>query len=311
MRTVGLLILSSLLLLMLTACGQPAASVPPPPSPTTVSTATLAGPVIVPVLAVSELDIGPNRIALGILQDGTPINDPKLELGLRFFYLDGDIDTQVQSESSAVYRGEGLPFGLYVGYATFDQPGDWNVEISVPSSPEAQVYTMRLTVNATPHIPSIGQAAVPSQNLTIRDNPNLNEISSDPQPDADFYQMTIAEALAAKKPFVVGFLTPSYCQTAVCGPNMAVMKALKTEFHDQVNFIHVEVYPYPFNEAYAQQRLVEAMNEWNLRTEPWTFLIDANGIIQYRYEGGITFAEMQAALTQLAAGEPVTPLTTP
>ncbi|WP_129631189.1 TlpA family protein disulfide reductase [Candidatus Oscillochloris fontis] len=299
-----------LLTLLLAACGQPVA--PPTPTatsvpPTMVAPPTAAAPtrMMVPVLAISELNTGPNRIALGVLQDGTPIRDTELQIGMRFSPVGGE----VAHESTAVYRGEGLPFGLYVGYATFDQPGAWNMEIALPQAgSEPLTFNMRLTVLATPNVPGIGQPAIPSQNLTIRDNPDLSQISSDPTPDPDFYQMTIAEAIAAKQPFVVGFLTPSFCQTAVCGPNMAVFKKLKEEYKDRINFIHVEVYPYPFGEAFQQQKLVEPMHEWNLVTEPWTFLVDANGIIQYRYEGGITFAEMEPALAQLAAGQPVTPL---
>jgi hypothetical protein len=119
--------------------------------------------------------------------------------------------------------------------------------------------------------------------------------------------MTIADAINAGKPFVVSFATPGYCQTAVCAPNMAVLKQLKSEFGDQVNFIHVEVYPYPFGESFQQARTVDAMKEWNLRTEPWTFLVDRQGIIQARYEGGITFAELRPAIAQLAAGQPINP----
>lgn len=49
------------------------------------------------------------------------------------------------------------------------------------------------------------------------------------------------------------------------------------------------------------------MDEWRLQTEPWTFLVDAEGTIQAKYEGGITFAELEPALKQLAAGQPVQP----
>ncbi|HMQ35655.1 MAG TPA: thioredoxin family protein, partial [Chloroflexaceae bacterium] len=85
------------------------------------------------------------------------------------------------------------------------------------------------------------------------------------------------------------------------------IKQLKDQFKAQINFIHVEVYPYPFGESFQAQRRVPPMDEWNLRTEPWTFLVDAEGRIQARYEGGITFAEMEPALAQLAAGRPITP----
>ena len=86
-----------------------------------------------------------------------------------------------------------------------------------------------------------------------------------------------------------------------------MLKQLKDQHKGQVNFIHVEVYPYPFGESFQAQRRVQAMSDWKLRTEPWTFLVDAEGVIQARYEGGITFAELEPALEQLAAGEPVVP----
>jgi hypothetical protein len=287
--------LLGILALALAACGQ--AATPTPPAQST----------LVPVLAVSELAPGPNRIAIGVLQNGTPVNDPQMSLPMRFFYLDGDEDEKVVSESTAVYRGEGLPFGLYVGYATFTRPGAWAAEITLPQAGgQPQVQRIRLDVAAQPSVPPVGAPAVPSRNLTVNDG-ELSKITSDASPDPDLYQLTIADALAAKQPFVVAFSTPGYCQTAVCSPNQLVLKKLKDQYKGQVNFIHVEVYPYPFGESFQAQRQVPAMREWGLRTEPWTFLVDAEGRIVARYEGGITFSEMEPALAQLAAGQPITP----
>jgi hypothetical protein len=284
-----------LLSLALAGCGKEA----PPP-------ATTSG-ILVPVLSVSELATGPNRIALGVLKSGTPINDPKLSLGMRFFYLDGGEPEKLQSESQAVYRGEGLPFGLYVGSVTFSKPGAWLVEITVPQAGPPVVSRMRLDVLAKSTVPGVGTPALPSHNLTVRDNADLSKISSDAKPDPDFYQLTIADAIAAHKPFVIAFSTPGYCQTGVCGPNLLVLKKLKDQYKGQVNFIHVEVYPYPFGESFKAMRRVPAMEEWSLRTEPWTFLVDGAGTIQARYEGGITFTEMGQALVQLAHGQVVAP----
>jgi hypothetical protein len=291
---------------MLAACGQ---AVPTAQPTSAVGAATSP---LTPVLAVSELTIGPNRLALGVLQNGAPLNDPELMIGMRFFYVDGADKDTVQDESTAIYRAEGLPFGLYVGYADLDKPGGWNVELSIPrEGQEPQVSRLRLDVLAEPNTPPIGSQAIPSANITIAEQPDLAQITSDPQPDADLYQLTIADAIAAKKPFVVSFSTPGYCQTAVCAPNMLVLKQLNDQYKDTVNFLHVEVYPYPFGESFQAQRRVQAMSDWKLRTEPWTFLIDGQGVIQARYEGGITFSELEPALDQLAAGEPVRPATTP
>ena len=229
---------------------------------------------------------------------------------MRFFYLDGGEPDKVQSKAQALYRGEGLPFGLYVGSVTFSKPGAWLAEITVPQvDTQPVVSRLRLDVLAKSTVPNVGTPALPSHNLTVRDNADLRKISSAAKPDADFYQLTVADALAARKPFVLAFSTPGYCQTGVCAPNLMVLQKLKDQYKGQVNFIHIEVYPYPFGESFKAMRRVPAMEEWSLRTEPWTFLVDGAGTIQARYEGGITFTEMDQALVQLAGGQPVTPPT--
>lgn len=173
------------------------------------------------------------------------------------------------------------------------------------SAPQSSRF--RIDVLAAPKTPALGSPAIPSKNLTIKDTPDPAHLTSDGRPDLDLYQMTIADAIAAKKPFLLAFSTPGFCETAVCGPNLEVIKKIKGELKGQVNFIHVEVYQYPFGESAQQQKRVPAMEEWKLQTEPWTFLVDAQGIIRAKYEGGITLAEMEPALKQLAAGQPIQP----
>ena len=51
--------------------------------------------------------------------------------------------------------------------------------------------------------------------------------------------------------------------------------------------------------------LSDAMVAWKLDSEPWLFLIDAQGMVAGRYEGGITKEEMGPALEKLIAGQPV------
>jgi hypothetical protein len=284
-----------LLIVALSACGPEA----PPP-------AAESAP-IVPVLAASELTTGINRLPIGLLQGGTPLNDPELSLGVRLFSVNAR-DTPI-AETTAIYRGQGLPVGLYIAYARIDQPGAYEAEISIPQATGApQVSRLRLDVAAQSRAPVVGAQVIPSDTLTAADVPDLGQLTSDPRPDADLYQLSVADAVAAGKPFLVTFSTPGYCQTAVCAPNLEVIKQLKATHADAINFIHVEVYPYPFGESFQARRLVPVMQEWNLRTEPWTYLVDANGIIQARYEGGLTFAELEPALVQLAAGRPVDPL---
>lgn len=292
--------------LLLAACGQAATTSPTPQA----AAPTAAAATLTPVLAGSEMVVGPNRLPIGVVRSGTPLNDPNLKVHLRFFYLDAPEteQTTVRGEADAVYRGQGLPFGLYVAYPSFDKAGNWGIEAQMTLAGSAtQTSRFRLQVLEKPSTPALGSQAIPSKNLTIKDVPDLSQLTSDGKPDPDFYQLTIADALAAKKPFLVAFSTPGFCETAVCSPNLQVLKQLKGALAGQVNFIHVEVYQYPFGDSAAQQRRVPAMAEWSLQSEPWTFLVDGQGRIQAKYEGGITLAEMEPALKQLAAGQPVQP----
>ena len=296
--------------LLLVACGQSSTAGSGPNSSNVGAAPTAAAATLTPILAGSEMVVGQNRLPIGVVKSGTPINDPNLKLHLRFFYLEGPEteQTKVRSEADAVYRGQGLPFGLYVAYPTFDKAGTWGIEaqMSLAGGPP-QASRFRIDVLEKPSTPAVGSPAIASKNLTQKDVRNVEQLTSDAKPDTDLYQMTIADAISAKKPFLVAFSTPGFCQTAVCGPNLEVIKKLKGELKGQVNFIHVEVYPYPFDESASQHKLVSTMTEWKLQSEPWTFLVDGQGIIQAKYEGGITFVEMEPALKQLAAGQPVQP----
>jgi peroxiredoxin len=41
------------------------------------------------------------------------------------------------------------------------------------------------------------------------------------------------------------------------------------------------------------------VEEWNLRSEPWTFVVDGDGIIRARFEGLTTRRELEAVLRQM------------
>lgn len=296
-------LLLPILVLLIAACGNDSITLERPAVPIE------AKDKLIPIIAISELVVGENRLPIGIVKNGVPINDPDMTLHLRFFYLDGEDKATVQQETDALYRGEGLPVGLYVAHPELDRAGAWGVEVQIPTETgEIQANRIRLDVLPESSTPALGSKAIPSENLTSADVPDLSQLTSDSNPDPDFYTMTIADALDAKQPFVVAFVTPGFCRTAVCAPNMGVLKKLKDQYGEQVNFLHIEVYPYPFDKAFEEVRFVPAMQEWNLVTEPWLFLVDSDGIIRGKYEGGLTFAELEPAIQQLI--DPALPTST-
>lgn len=295
------IVVPCLLLVLVAGCG------PTTSSSTTAPTASAgslpAGATMQLVLAASEIAVGPNRFPLGLIVGSTPANDPQVTIHLQFHEVGNDPD-KIQSEADAVYRGQGLPLGIYVAEATFPRAGDWTVNAQVIRDGKPTYLTpMRFTVLDQARTPAVGTPAIATKNLTARDMPDLKQLTSDINPDPALYQLTIADAIAAHKPFLVAFATPGYCQSATCGPNISVIKKLKDEFSQQMNFIHVEVYPYPFGDAFEQGKRVPAMDEWHLQTEPWTFLVDSQGIIRAKYEGGITLSELEPELKKLAANQ--------
>jgi hypothetical protein len=303
---------------LLAACGQSSV----PAGPGSADTAAQSGSVE-PVFAFSEAVAGKNRIAIGLVRNNTPLNDPNAKVHLRFFNLD-EQNTEVKFEADAIYYGQGLPAAFYVAYPTFDKPGNWGVEIQAQASGQAQPTTRRFQLEVKPSsaVPNVGQPAIATKTLTVADVPDLAQISSGPNPDPAMYQISLDEALKNGKPTALLFATPAFCKTATCGPSLDVTQELQQQYGDEVNFIHAEVYKYPFDQSVQLQEqairergsltpdersaiYADAMTAWNLQSEPWMFLIDTRGNVAARYEGGITKEEIGPALEKLIAGQPV------
>ena len=130
----------------------------------------------------------------------------------------------------------------------------------------------------------------------------MAELTTDPQPDPDLYRLSIAEAVASGKPLVVAFSTPAYCTTATCGPQLDVIKRLRDRHADRANFIHVEVYdnPHEIQGDLSNARIAPAVTEWGLPSEPWTFIVDADGLVSAKFEGFATRDELEESLLAVA-----------
>ena len=312
LRTVGVL-LALLVGALVGGCGQP-------------SGATQSDSVQ-PVFAFTEAVVGQNRLALGLVRNQTPLNDPGAKVSLRLFAPDNTSGAPT-IETDATYYGQGLPVGFYVAYPRLTQPGEWRVEIRAQASGQGEpsVSRQRLEVKPKSDVPNVGDKAIPVKTLTVGDVPDPAQLSSGKQINPAMYQISLDRALAAGKPIALLFATPGFCRTATCGPSLEVLEGLQKQYGERMSFIHAEVYQYPFGEsvlaqqkaakqAMDQNRLMtseearagfsEPMAAWGLASEPWLYLIDAQGVIAARYEGGITEQELKPALERLLAGQPV------
>ncbi len=252
--------------LVLAACAAPLASSPPAHR-------------LEPLFLTSEVVVGPNRMAMGLLEDGTPIPDGRLQV--RFL---GPAGASV-SDVTLAYHGDGLTVpGLYVAQVRFDRAGDWRAEVEA-SSPRAgrQARVLPFAVKQQGLIPAVGSPAPRSQNPTVKDVGDVRLLDSGDPPN-DMHQVSIAGAIAARRPALVVFATPAFCTSRVCGPQVKVVQSLEPKYQDRLTFIHIEIYE-NFRPDPSKKRFTRTVQEWRLETEPWVFLIDRQGNIAARFEG--------------------------
>ena len=61
-----------------------------------------------------------------------------------------------------------------------------------------------------------------------------------------------------------------------------------------MSFLHLEIYSDP-----QTQTTSAAVSDWRLPSEPWAFLVDREGKIADKLEGGLTATELREAIERL------------
>ncbi len=236
---------------------------------------------------------GEQRLLVGLLGDGPNqfLGGPDERAVLVLEQVDGDGAAEV---AASWLSNPGVAIGVYTAPVTFSEAGQWAV--SIKGADEA-VPAALVQVGTDSPVPDPGDPAPASLTLTGSTPEELMAISTDPDPEPDFYDLTIADAVANGRPTVIVFATPAFCQTAVCGPTVDIAKQV-AEGRDGVDFVHVE----PFDVAAARAndlQPIPAMFEWGLATEPWIFVVDADGAVTARFEGIVGQDELESAIEEL------------
>ena len=263
------------------------------------------------LITTSELVVGQNRFAFGLLKDGTLLPDASVALRVydisqpearltaetRVPYYRLEVMEQGQrvhihpDGTRHVHRGETDVRGIYAAQVTFPRPGPWGLEVLARQG-NGPVQSMRMKVDVleASQAPTPGTPAPRSRNLVASDVSDLSAIDSSDPPDPRLHQTRIADAIAQGRPQVIVFATPKYCSSRVCGPVVDVVRTLIPTYGRRVAFIHQEIWSTPL------QTFTPTVEEWKLRTEPWIFVVDSQGVIQARFEGLTTRRELEAAL---------------
>jgi hypothetical protein len=207
------------------------------------------------------------------------------------------------AEATARLEPIGVPGGvkadvpnIYVTSVPTPTPGTYWILAEPVGGTKIQALG-NLVVKKKAEAPAVGDRAIPSHNPTLRAGVLAKSVTTAEPPDTTLLHTTVAAALAAKKPFVVTFATPLYCQSRTCGPVVQVVQAVAKRWQAKgVDFIHIEIYR-DNDPARGTNRWV---NQWNLPTEPFTFVVDRTGVIRTKIEGAFSIAELDAAVKKVA-----------
>ncbi len=176
-----------------------------------------------------------------------------------------------------------------------------------PGSPD-QTIPFSFDVKAKASAIQKGQPAPSVDTPTLADvGGDVTKISTDTNPDPAFYQTSVADALAAHKPFVLVFATPKFCQTKTCGPTLDKVKAVAAK-HPDVTFINVEPYLLEDVDGQLQPKLdakgnlqpAPATTAYGLLSEPFVFVVGGDGKVKASFELIFTPEEIDAALTGIS-----------
>lgn len=238
-----------------------------------------------------SLACGPNRMMFSFVDaQGVPVAGPDRTVSLELFDLGRDpVSPAVTTEATFIWAIEGQ-VGVYVANVEFPTSGLWGAAFTTTvADTAAETVRVAFDVRERRSVVSVGDPAPASDTPTAADvGGDLSRLSTDDEPVAAFYETSVADALAAKQPFVLVFATPKFCASAQCGPTLDRVKSIAAA-NPTMTFINVE--PYQLEEVDGQLQPVltgeppaltaaASTEEWRLPSEPWVFVVDRAGIVR-------------------------------
>lgn len=131
---------------------------------------------------------------------------------------------------------------------------------------------------------AVGEHAPSLPTKTLADaGGNFSKVTTYRQPDPRMYQYSVDKALLTGKPIVLEFATPGHCTN--CDEQLQMLKAVMDKYQDQMIFIHIDQYENP-----------QAYKAYQVMGDPWTFIIDKNGIVNFERAGRMLYGELDGAI---------------
>ena len=289
------------LVMLLAACGATQAPTPIPGK----SVAPASGaPVILPIPITGAFRVGDNRVVFTLTDSSGQRQVAAPDRTLAIGYHGPNGETIASAPQAFIWAIEGVN-GVYVGHTTFPSAGQWTADFTTAApGTTAQTTSFSFDVRDKVEVVSPGDPAPSVDTPTLADvGGDVAKISTDTTPVKRFYETSEADALAAKKPFVLIFATPKFCKSTVCGPTLDKLKPVAAA-HPEMTFINVEPYKLQLTDGQlqpvldAQNGLVpaDATNAFRLSSEPYVFVVGADGKVSASFELVFSPEEIESAI---------------
>jgi len=137
----------------------------------------------------------------------------------------------------------------------------------------------------------IGMTAPSLRTKTLLDvDGDFSRITTYRYPDERMYQVSLDNALKAKKPIILEFATPGHC--TVCDKQLQVLKGLLAKYEGEVLFLHMDQYQNP-----------EAFKAFGIIGDPWTYIIDSSRTVRHKQPGRMLYGELDMIISGILKEE--------
>ena len=253
----------------------------------------------------SDAAIGENRLPFALRRaDGGKVDVASTAVKMTYGKRDSGV---VITAPEPTFRQWPVGGGIFTTTVEYDSAGIWDftANITLPDGTQntADATTLVKEASATPAIGSVAPVIATKTGATPEE---LALITSDANPIPEMYAVSFDDALGTGDPVVISFSTPAWCTSQTCGPQVTTVDQVRQNHIGEAAFIHVELFDNPdvMRESGDPLLGVEtpAVEPWNLPSEPWTFIIDGNGLIAAKFEAYTTADELEEALAAVLAG---------
>ena len=172
------------------------------------------------VAGTSDFGPGTNRVSFLVVDKQSKV----IERPTARVWISHGLKQKPYAQTAAKLEPIGVPGGataeaqnIYVTSVDTPTPGTYWILAEPVGGKKIQALG-NLVVRTQAAAPSVGDRAIPSKTPTLEPGVDPKSVTTAEPPDRDLLRTTVAAAMAAKRPFVVTFATPLYCQTRTCGP---------------------------------------------------------------------------------------------